>query len=288
MDRRHAPALILGLIVGLVLCLALLGRWTRDEQTDAPADRVPTIAQPMPKTPATAENAANAKVASTTASAVAAGKNSSDSGIFRGRMIDAATRQPVREFDLEFHPTRQTRDPSESPVHSFTTKDGRFECRGLRAGIWTIFATARGYQRFELRGVEISSSKTAEEVLIPMRQGYALQGRVFDESSDDGIAGATINFREAHLSRYQGNFRSRPSTLSKQDGGFVLDGLPEGPVTLSVFAQNYAARELEVMIGNKMAPVEIALSAGGAIAGYLAGIDGLTPVAGTVDRKSVV
>jgi hypothetical protein len=202
-------------------------------------------------------------------------------------MINAATRQPVREFELEFHPAQQIRAPAESPLHSFKTKDGRFECRGLPAGIWTIFATARGYQRFELHGVEISNGKTAEEVLIPMRPGHALQGRVFDESSDDGIAGATINFREAHVSRYEGNFRSRLSTISQKDGAFILDGLPAGPVIVGVYAQNYAARELDITIGDRMVPVEIALSAGGTISGYLAGTDGLTPVAGTISLMNL-
>ena len=202
--------------------------------------------------------------------------------MFRGRIINAVTREPVLEFDLEFQPARPKRDAPKPPFHTFKTKDGRFECPGVPAGVWTVLATAQGYQRFELSGVEIAADKARQEVLIPMRPGHALHGRVFDENTDDGIAGANVTFREAHVGRFEGNFRHRPGTISQKDGKFVLEGLPTGPVVLSVHAENYGPSEMDVMIGNKMPPVAIGLSTGGSIAGYLAGTDGLTPVAGMV------
>lgn len=250
-----------------------------DEQGGAPADQDITIAQSTPNASSTTVTAESAETGPPAASNVNA---ASGSGIFRGRIIDAVSRQPVREFDLEFQPPRRMIDSPAPPFHSFKTKDGRFECRGVPAGVWTIFAKARGYQRFELPAVAIADDQAAQEVLIPMRPGQALKGRVFDEATDAGIAGATLNFREAHVDRYDGDFRMRPSTLSQKNGAFVLDGLPEGRIVIAVHAKNYASRELEVAIGNKQAPVEIGLSTGGTIAGYLAGTDGLTPVSGMI------
>lgn len=285
MDRCHAVALILG----LVICLVLLGRWAwrPDEPSEASADRRAIIEQPSPNAPSDAEPAGSAKAGSTAASDTTADKDAANSGMFRGRIIDAVTRQPVREFDLEFYPVHRTRDSPKPPFHTFKTKDGRFEAGGLPPGTWAIHATARGYQRFELAAVEISSGKAAREILIPMRPGHTVQGRVFDQSTAAGIAGANISFREAHVGRFEGNFRIRPATLSQQDGAFVLDGLPAGQVVLTAHAENYRARDVDVMVGNKTAPVEIGLSAGSGIAGYLTGADGLTPVAGIVSLINI-
>lgn len=281
MDRRHSIALSLG----LVLCLVLLGRWAMrsDDQGDASADPGASIAQSMPGAPTVpAKSLETASPAFDTASNV-----TPDSGVFRGRIIDAVTRQPVREFELEFHPIRRTRDSPKPPFHTFKTNDGRFEARGLPAGAWKVLATARGYQRFELPDVRISSDQATPEALLPMRPGHVLHGRVFDESTDGGIVGANVSFREAHVDRFQGDFRNRPSTLSQKDGAFVLDGLPTGPVVVTVYAENYGPREIDVMVGDKTAPVAIGLSTGGSISGYLAGPDRQTPVAGIISLINI-
>lgn len=282
MERRQTVALI----VGLVIALGLLIRWAMlpDEHSDAPAGQEATIAQSTPSVPPTE---APAESAADTPEVIESNQDASDSGIFRGRIIDAVTRQPVREFDIEFYRLRRSGNDPVPPFHSFKTKDGRFECKGVPAGVWTILATAHGYQRFELNGVTIASDTAAQEVLIPMRSGQILQGRVFDEATDDGIAGAQVSFREAEIGRYQGNFRNRVSTTSRTDGTFVLNGLPEGRVIVTAHAKNYAPGDLGLTIGNKMAPAAIGLSTGGTIAGYLAGSDGLTPVAGIISLTNL-
>jgi hypothetical protein len=280
MDRRAVA-----LILGLVICLVLLVRWVLqpDDRTGESAGMAAPIAQHLSDVPSTAAPVARSETARGTASDTPV-TNAGSSGHFRGRVIDAVTRQPVRAFEVTFHPQRRTRD-AEPSVHTFQTKDGRFDAR-LPPGVWNVFVTASGYQRFELPDVAIPGDKaargTAKETTIPMRPGYRLSGRVFDESTREGVAGAHVSFREGHVTRYEGDFRNRPSTLSKQDGSFVLDGLPSGPVIVSVSAENYASREVDVMGGEKMAPLEIGLLNGGIISGYLAGSDGLTPVAGTV------
>lgn len=272
MDRRRTVLLILGLVV----CLGLLSRWVMrpDAVTDAPGDRPNPVAtaDPSATEPPVAEALPLAAEARDAAPVAA-------TGAFRGRVIDAVSRQPVPEFELEFLPHFEP--GSQVPkAQSYRTKDGRFQVRGLPDGVWTIHATARGYQRFELADLNVSSSKTTEEILIPMRAGFVLRGRVFDETTNEGVGAAKISFREAHVGRYEGNFRNRPSTTSKADGSFSLDGVTPGAVRVNIDAQNYVSRELDVFVNAKAPPLEVALSAGGTIAGYLAGTDGMTPVAG--------
>ncbi|WP_161816168.1 peptidase associated/transthyretin-like domain-containing protein [Steroidobacter agaridevorans] len=269
MDRRRAVLLILGLVV----CLGLLSRWVMRPAaiTDTPVERPSPVitAAPPPAEPPVAEAVPPAAETPPVAAAVA----------FRGRVIDAVSRQPVREFELEFLPHFRPGSPVPT-AQSYRTKDGRFEVRGLPDGVWTIHTTARGYQRFELAGLNVSSSKAMEELSIPMRAGLALRGRVFDETTNEGVGAAKISFREAHVARFEGNFRNRPATTSKADGSFFLDGVTPGAVRVEIVAQNYVSRELDVFVSPKAAPLEVALSTGGTISGYLAGTDGITPVAG--------
>ncbi|WP_129642744.1 carboxypeptidase regulatory-like domain-containing protein [Peristeroidobacter agariperforans] len=271
MDRRRTVLLILGLIV----CLGLLSRWVmRPDAVDAPPTPSSPVTQaaPLATEPAVVEPP---PLAAETQDAVpVAGPE-----VFRGRVIDAVSRQPVRAFQLEFHPHFQPGSPAPE-AQSYRTKDGRFAVRGLPDGVWTIYTTARGYQRFELADLSISSSKAVEEILIPMQAGLVLRGRVFDETTNEGVGAAKISFREAHVGRYEGNFRNRPSTTSKADGSFALDGVTPGSVRVAIEAQNYVSRELDVFIRPKAPPLEVALSTGGTITGYLAGADGITPVAG--------
>lgn len=127
---------------------------------------------------------------------------------------------------------------------------------------------------------------TVTEVVTPLQRGYALRGRVYDETSGKGIASASLTFREAHVERYEGKFRMRDGSTTGTDGSFVLDGVPRGSIVVSVYAPNYASREIDVLVGEKVPPLQIALATGGAITGYLAATDGVTPAAGWVGMFS--
>jgi protocatechuate 3,4-dioxygenase beta subunit len=74
----------------------------------------------------------------------------------------------------------------------------------------------------------------------------------------------------------------RQQATSAKDGTFVLDGVPDGRLTLSVYAPDHGDRELDVVVNEATGPLEIALSAGGTLAGRLTAADGVTPVAGAI------
>jgi hypothetical protein len=285
MNLRHRFSLIL--IVGLVLCLALLGReFFRPEvaeQTPARVEKIATVADtsvPVAQPTTTAQ-------LDTAAVETPAPNVSSGGAVFRGRVIDAATRQPVREFELEFHAAHQPQPGDVDPgARTIRAKDGRFELTGIPPRRWIVMASARGYQRFEIDGLQLSAD-AATETIIPLQRGYALRGRVFDETSGAGIASAAISFRESHVGRYDGNFRMRVSTTSRKDGSFVLGGVPAGSIILSVNAPKYIGREIDVSTSAQTSPLQVALSTGGALKGYLAASDGVTPVAGWVSVNNL-
>ena len=199
---------------------------------------------------------------------------------FRGRVIDAGSREPVREFELKFAEWGRSSDERTPEPQKFRTDDGRFEWQQLPPGHWMLVAQAPGYQPFLLQPVELLPGKTTSEVILPLIRGYSVRGRVYDMASNSGIPSAAITYHPTGEGFYQGNFRMRPSTQSRKDGTFTLNGLPPGRITLDVGAQNYAQRELDLTVDDDTAPVEIGLSSGGSISGRLTASDGATSVAG--------
>lgn len=263
------------LILGLALLawLIVVGWWLRPSEApvsapppaEAIVDERPLVQEPPPAEPGVES------VAPTSASST-----------FRGRVIDALTRQPVREFELAFAEWgRSARGPEPPGPRKFTTADGRFEWASLPAGLWTMTAGAAGYQRFALTDLRLVEGKTTPEIVVPLSRGYTLRGRVYDEASDVGIASAGIDFREAGQDRYGGNWRLRPRVQAGKDGTFALNGMPAGRMTLSVYAADYAEREVDVVVSEDTQPVDIGLSKGGSIAGRLTAADGATAVVGS-------
>ncbi|HKR35661.1 MAG TPA: carboxypeptidase-like regulatory domain-containing protein, partial [Steroidobacteraceae bacterium] len=271
LDRR---ASILGLAA--VAGLALFAWWALDsrETPVAPRQIVEAPPPPIPAAPPAVEPAPDNAPATAPATAF---------GTFRGRVIDAATREPVREFELTFLGTQPTKVGDEAPgARKFRTADGRFEWQYLPPGRWRVMAEAIGYQRFELVDLRLVKGAATSEVLLPLRRGQTLRGRVYDQATNVGIAAARIDFRDAGQGPYDGDWRMRKFATSDKDGSFALNGVPAGRMTLTVSAGEYASRELDVVVADDTAPLEIGLASGGLIAGRLTAADGATPIAGFV------
>ena len=279
MDALNRQRLVLGL--ALIVCLALLGRWAMlpDEAANArpDAERHASVASP----PVTMQLPLPVEAASEVTPY--SRKAASAFGTLRGRVIDAVTRKPVRDFDVQFQGTQATKVGDEAPgARTFRTVDGRFEWEYLPPGTWNFAASAPGYQRFEFIGLNILKGEVTPEIVLPLRAGHRVNGRVYDEASGAGIAAATIAFRESDTGRFEGNFRSRVQVTSAKNGSFEVQGVPPGRVTLEIGAQDYAGREVDIVVSDDTSPIEVGLSTGGTIAGRLTAADGNTPVTGAV------
>jgi hypothetical protein len=264
-------------IAVLVLCVIALVWWAMlmEKAVDPPPAAAVVQVEPPPvaSSPAVAEPAP----------AVEEKPKLPAGAILRGRVIDAATREPVRKFTLHYHWDRSTGYRQAPPARTFDTGDGRFELADATPGVWSIIASARGFQRFELEGVRLRPGETTPEIVMPLRRGHAVKGRVYDEATGVGIAAASVNFRESEAHRFGPNWRIRDSfaVRSQKSGSFVLEGVPSGRITISAGVGGYAAREVEIVVGDETGPVEIALFVGGSISGRLTAADGVTPIAGS-------
>lgn len=278
--RRERILLIAVLVLGVIA----LGLWAMlGERAVEPPPAAPVVQVEPAPVPATSPAVAE------TAPAVEEKAELPARTILSGRVIDAATREPVRKFTLHFHWDRSTGHRQAPPARTFETDDGRFEWADATPGVWTIIGSARGYQRFELEGVQLQPGETTPEIVMPLRRGHAVKGRVYDEASGAGIAAASINFRESHVHQFAPNWRIRQSfaVTSEKSGSFVLEGVPSGRITIAAGATGYAAREVEIVVGDETAPVEIALFTGGSISGRLTAADGVTALAGSAGLFSL-
>jgi len=272
-------------IVGLVLlavggiALSMLGH----HRQSATADRLAASPSVTTVQDAAAEShqqnapsmEATSSVATTSALSPAA-----TTGTLRGRLIDAATRQPVNEFEVRMSRVQRGPEwrPEEPLTQTFQSDVGRFSWKEVPADTWRVTVSAHGYLQFDLGEVTIVAGKSTREAVMPLLRGFPLRGRVVAASTGAGIPDATIGFR---LASAWPDGRENPYAKSKEDGTFVLDGVPGGETELSVYAQGYAGRGMEIVVDEKTPPQEIALSVGGRIAGVLRTQSG-APIEGQV------
>jgi len=201
------------------------------------------------------------------------------SGTFRGRVLDATTRQPVQEFEVRLVGAARGQIGGNEPqaAQTFQSTDGRFAWQQAPAGHWNVTVAAPRYQRFIVDGISIAAGKVTREVVMPLRRGHTLKGRVFDQISGAGIGDASVGYREA--SDLWPNPAKDRYEKSKDDGTFVIDGVPSGNVIVTALATEHARRDITVTVSEDTPPVEIGLSTGGKIAGMVLAADGM-PVKG--------
>jgi hypothetical protein len=239
---------------------------TAEHPAPAPAPAATVAAQPVEVQPEAAEPPPVASPAASARSPVSPA--AANTGTFRGKVLDATTRKPLKAFDVQL--TRIITEESvtradASITKSFEAATGRFAWKDLTPSIWSVEVSARGYQHFFIREVKIVAGESTHEILVPLLRGYTVRGRVIERRTGTGIADAWVSFTEAG----RHGWRQRASTKSKDDGTFVLDGVAGGEIKLTANAENHAYGEFDVFVDENTPPQEIALSSGGTIAGIV-------------------
>jgi protocatechuate 3,4-dioxygenase beta subunit len=274
MDRpEHRRLILFGLVLLACGALLLLGRqWTSvpDPVPVSAAISTRQLVEPQPDKiePPTIE-AAVPKVASPPAAL----SSPTPTGL-RGHIIDAVTRQPVKEFEVQLIRVRRDAHTEDQPItRNFKSATGRFTWTDVAVGTWRAAVSAPGYQMFNVSDFEISEGERTRETVMPLLRGFAVRGSVFDLSTGAGIVDAGISFRQANAPE---NFaKSKAYAKSKEDGSFTLDGIPGGDIVLTVGARDHAYRELIVVVDEKTPPQEITLSSGATIAGIVTTTSGV-------------
>ena len=190
MDRpKHRRLIFLGLVLLACGALLLLGRqWTSVPDPVPVSASISTrqLVEPQPDKvePPTIEAAAPN---------VAAPPSSPTPTGFRGRVIDAVTSQPVKEFEVQLIRIRRDAHTEDEPItRSFKSATGRFTWTDVAAGTWRAAVAAPGYRMFNVGEFEISEGERTPDTVMPLLRGFAVRGRVFDSSTGAGIVDASI------------------------------------------------------------------------------------------------
>ncbi len=213
-------------------------------------------------------------------------------GTIRGRVEDATTNRPITDFTASY------REPRSSPfggmrvvvagpgMKSFQSPDGSFELTDVPPGRWSVSASSPGYRPTEVTGVEVAEGETKEGVVLTLKKGSVVTGRVLDPQRGTGVPNASVSWRgpdggssgpgAALMAQFEGGDSSQATDA---DGRFRFEGLPAGKITLTAEHPDYLEVSRQVDAEDEET-VDLTLSAGGSIAGAVVGKDGRTPVPG--------
>ena len=172
-------------------------------------------------------------------------------GTVRGRVEDADTKKPITDFTVG-----RTGPRGGGPMQImigrgggdqvFQSDDGSFELTEIPPGKWTVRGSAAGYRSAEASGIEIGEGETKEGVLLQLKRGGGLAGRVLDPRGS-AVANASVTWHPseseggamgAAMGRMMGG-GAGGSTTSDADGRFQFDGLPASHVTVTASHSDY-------------------------------------------------
>ncbi|HEX8255331.1 MAG TPA: carboxypeptidase regulatory-like domain-containing protein, partial [Thermoanaerobaculia bacterium] len=164
-------------------------------------------------------------------------------GTLRARVIDAATREPVREFIYSVEPLDATEEPTRMgrPLmeRGEASADGTFTVT-VSSGAYRVSATATGYTASTPVEVRLTEREPTE-LQIALDRGATISGRVTDESGTP-IAEADVYVFGAEADRMskRSGPRVAPGTArSAQDGTFSVSGVEPGTATMTVRKEGF-------------------------------------------------
>jgi protocatechuate 3,4-dioxygenase beta subunit len=213
----------------------------------------------------------------------------------RGRVEDAATKRPVTDFTAAYTEgqggfaggMRIVMGGGESNK-SFQSSDGTFELADVPPGKWNVRATSPGYRPAEVSGIEVGEGETKEGVVVSLKKGGVVTGRVLDPRRGTGVPNASVAWFEGSDSLGQGRMAALnarfgdsagTAATTDADGRFRFDGLPAGKLTFSAEHPDFLETSKQIELDDE-ATVDLTLGLGGSIAGTVVAKDGRTGVPG--------
>jgi hypothetical protein len=207
-------------------------------------------------------------------------------------VIDSKTGDPIKRYKVRVRKIQAFRKRQSSQLnrwYDFDDENGLSEIDVVGSGIYKIQVAAEGYAPKWSESINTDESPHA---IIELEPGGVIHGKVLDEQGN-AVTGAKI----IPLSKASGNqpaseniFTSEEGACESINGEFILRDLPSGSETLKVTHPKYAftiVRDIQVIKGYTTEDIEIVLSKGATIEGYVYNVDG-EPEAGvllSLDRR---
>ena len=204
-------------------------------------------------------------------------------GVVRGRAEDGDTHQPITAGSVGWRVPRGYR----AEKQDFRSDDGTFEVGGITPGKIEITASAPGYLDGRVTGLEIAEGETKEGVVVSLKKGRAMSGRVLDPERGNGVANATVSWRRPSERDTSGfavgsagaYVMVANAATTDADGRFEYDAVPPEKLVFKASHPDYLDAEQAVDASSESA-VDITLSEGGSILGFVRSADGTSAVPG--------
>jgi len=206
-------------------------------------------------------------------------------GTVRGHVEDGGTSRPVIDFTAGYAEPREDRFGRLLSERAFQSADGSFELANVPAGKWKVIASAPGY-RAETAGIEIGEGETKEGIVLSLKKGGSVSGRVLDPRRGAGVPNASVSwFEGSGASQFPGAATIARMTgggngvSTDADGRYHFEGLPAGKITIAAEHPDYLEVSRQVEVEDE-ATMDLTLSLGGSIAGTVAGKGGRSAIPG--------
>ncbi len=164
-----------------------------------------------------------------------------------GRVIDSDG-QPIVGAAVDVRPERGRGSGMGSPSwnQQFTSgDDGTFEITGVEPGRATVAASAAGYRRQELAGLEVPADEPLRDVEIVLTPGAIVRGTV-TEADGSPVVGVFVAVTDLDSTGLGGD-----GTVTDADGKFLISGTAEGrrKVLAMDRASRRASKNVEIELG---------------------------------------
>lgn len=176
-------------------------------------------------------------------------------GTIRGRVVEAATGEPIPAFEVMVPPGvfRWT---------GFQDIEGRFEIGALLPGERSIYARAEGYAAGSSKPVTLASGATLEDIIVALEKAGSISVRVL------GPDGAPVRDAVVGADGAMPSFGEVPRTDG--NGTFRIGDARPGLQTIHASHPDYAPGSVQANIrAGELAEAEIRLSKGGTLRGVL-------------------
>jgi len=192
-------------------------------------------------------------------------------GTFRGRVFDAASREPVREFTYSIEPLELSADDARGSTPALqraeSNGDGTFRVN-LPVGRYRVLVGAAGFTASRPVDVRVEDRDSAP-VDLPLDRGVTLTGHVVDENGSP-LAAADLFVMPPEPNPASRNApRAAPgNTRTGDDGAFSISGIEAGRVTVVARREGFVPFRNTVDVDG-VTPLEIRLTRGLSIEGVV-------------------